>query len=373
MLWTIGSPTAIDLHPSGWAYSGASGTSLGNQVGNAWSADGSASHAIVWSGSAASAIDITPPGYNAGVSAISGTDVGGAMVSLSNPYGYGVAALWHGFNNAPINMSPAPGDPTVGSGIFCLSGNQQGGYVYYSSTNLQHAVIWSGTPGSMVDLNPDASIVNSYVQGTNGTQQCGTAQINGYAHQQCGTAQINGYAHAAVWSGSASSFVDLQTFLPSNVLYSNAYAIDADGNICGYATFTDPVTGYYAGHAVMWKYTPVTNHISVFQQPINDPATPESSFKKGSTIPVKFRLTDANGNPVSGANARISVTLLGSTEVPVNESDYLAPADSGSNFRDAGNGDYVYNLSTKSLQAGARYRIIATVGTAAHSVVLSLR
>ena len=53
--------------------------------------------------------------------------------------------------------------------------------------------------------------------------------------QQAGYGVTNGLYHALLWSGTAASVVDLQSFLSTNYFDSVAYGIDANGNIVGSA------------------------------------------------------------------------------------------------------------------------------------------
>ena len=108
-------------------------------------------------------------------------------------------------------------------------------------------------------------------------------------------------------------------------------------------------------------YNTVVGH--QFLQPINPNLTTgnRSSFKIGSTIPVKFQLFKADGATViTTASATISVTKIDSTpDQPINEDQLVMPPDDGVNFRLSG-GQYVYNLGTKSWTAGT-FRITATL------------
>jgi hypothetical protein len=60
---------------------------------------------------------------------------------------------------------------------------------------------------------------------------------------------MDGY-HALLWSGSASSVVDLDQFVPSAYTESYAHAIDASGVIVGQAR----LNGYL--HPVLWVPVP---------------------------------------------------------------------------------------------------------------------
>jgi hypothetical protein len=149
------------------------------------------------------------------------------------------------------------------------------------------------------------------------------------------------------------------------------------------------VTATQAGDDEWSPASPVTLILGVFYrfdgflQPINDTAhaqtcgapCPMSVFKAGSTVPVKFALKDANGNVVQAATLPIWATpvQVGPVNQAIDESVGNDPASSGSTFRWDGS-QYVYNWSTKGLQAGYIYRISAVLddGTT-RSVYVGLR
>ena len=99
-----------------------------------------------------------------------------------------------------------------------------------------------------------------------------------------------------------------------------------------------------------------------FFSPLNDPAAPESSYKTGRTIPVKFSLLNSTGLPVINATATISLDLLsGNNATPVDPALFESGADNGTSFRfDEESDQYMYNLDAKNLAPG-RYRVTATI------------
>ena len=107
---------------------------------------------------------------------------------------------------------------------------------------LSHALLWSGTAASAVDLNP-VGFTFSEARGVFGGQQVGY----GYGPATGGT-----FNHALLWSGTAGSAVDLQSFLPENYTGSDAAAIDPNGNIVGEAYNSS--TGQY--DAILWVAVP---------------------------------------------------------------------------------------------------------------------
>lgn len=103
-----------------------------------------------------------------------------------------------------------------------------------------------------------------------------------------------------------------------------------------------------------------------FLPPINTPGhgIPVSVFKAGSTIPVKFQLFDAFGNPVGFAQAHI-IFWRYSTTVPGGEEELTvaSQASTGTLFRyDPVSQQYIFNLSTKGFPKG-QYFIRVNLGT----------
>jgi alpha-tubulin suppressor-like RCC1 family protein len=108
-----------------------------------------------------------------------------------------------------------------------------------------------------------------------------------------------------------------------------------------------------------------------FLQPINPDGS--SIFKKGSTIPVKFRLTGASAG-ITDLTARLLVAKVsnGVTGTFV-EGDTNVSADGGNLFRSAGGGQYMFNLSTKSMTTGT-WSLRADLGDGVdHIVSISLK
>ncbi len=108
-------------------------------------------------------------------------------------------------------------------------------------------------------------------------------------------------------------------------------------------------------------------------QPIN--ADGSSIFKRGRTVPVKITLTDENGAPVTGEPLRLSLAkLTDEIEGDVVEGDFASGnANDGSLFRETGAGEYIYNLSTKSLSTGTWNVRATTTDGSIFRVKISLR
>ena len=250
LLWTGYNTSAVDLNPnpallgtntSSQAY-GTSGSqqvgsgSGGNSVGNL--------HALLWAGTAASAVDLNPDAL-LGANSYSQANA----TSGSQQVGYGAggatgnyqhALLWTGTAASGVDLHPAAmlgsNSNSIANGI---SGGQQVGYGYGPITaGASHALLWSGSAASALDINPATLLgASSYsiANATNGSQQVGY----GYG------VSTGGNFHALLWAGAAASAVDLNTLLPS-FTSSQATAIDPYGNIVGSASNGS------GSHAVVW-------------------------------------------------------------------------------------------------------------------------
>jgi probable HAF family extracellular repeat protein len=124
-----------------------------------------------------------------------------------------------------------------------VSGGQQVGFGFgfdEHGTFVSHALLWTGSAASVVDLHP-SGFTGSLASGVSGSQQVGVGQ------------GFDTSLHALLWTGSAESVVDLNAFLPTGFDSAQASGIDADGNIVGFAS--GPASGGFP-HAFLWKPTP---------------------------------------------------------------------------------------------------------------------
>ena len=89
-------------------------------------------------------------------------------------------------------------------------------------------------------------------------------------------------------------------------------------------------------------------------QPINMTGS-RSAFKLGSTVPVKIKITDCNGNPAGTLSPQVSLIKLdGSPDGVAVEDFYSTVPDQGTTMRFTGSPDYqyIYNLGTKGQTQG---------------------
>ena len=126
-----------------------------------------------------------------------------------------------------VNLHPSGWYQSYAYGV---AGGQQVGTVYDYYSYIPRAALWSGSASSFVDLHP-SGWYESYAYGVAGGQQVG------YVYGSI-------RSHAALWSGSASSFVDLH---PSE-WYQSSFAFGvAGGQQVGY------VYGSIRSHAALWS------------------------------------------------------------------------------------------------------------------------
>lgn len=213
MLWSGSASSFVNLNPQGYYSSLAYGVSGGRQVGEADPIDpvtglDIGSHAVVWSGTAASIVDLNPPGFAGSVArAISGLQA-------------------------------------VGQG----AGPATGG--------AAHALLWDVGTGGYVDLHPangPYSLTVAY--GTNGTQQVGYGFVPDPSGPFNGVFNQNGYVHALLWTGTPDSVVDLNQFLPPGFTDAYAYGIDSQGTISGSAMGPATIsllTSMPMAHGFLW-------------------------------------------------------------------------------------------------------------------------
>jgi len=291
--WSSPTGNVVNLQPTNLSGFTGSQTNFGNgtnQVGFAYVPAGpfnSYRHAMLWSGTADSAVDLTPTNLNgiidSGAFGISGTQVvgvGGGPGTNSLPH----ALEWTSAADTTIDLQPTNiASFTSGSAAYGTDGTHQVGEGYLAN-GLIHAVLWSGSANTAVDLNPTnlSGYSQSSAAGISGNQQVGLG-VNGsgehamlwrgaantavdlnptnisgfsttFAKSTNGSRQVGsgsgsatgGNDHALLWSGTANSAIDLHARLPAGFTTSNADSIDAQGNVYGEAVSLDGL------HAIEW-------------------------------------------------------------------------------------------------------------------------
>ena len=235
LLWTGSAAPVTDLSPSGYNLSYCTGVHNGQQVGFAENQVYflTASHAMLWNNSA-TPVDLHPIGsfpYSRAMGVHDGEQVGYES-SFAYPYGdtFGFhatshAVRWSGNAASAVDLHPAGFDA---SEALATNGLQEGGWGYIAASGSPlHALLWYGTSATVVDLHPVA-YTQTRVTALTATQQVGEGWVGA-------PGVVGSVRHALVWSGSADTVVDLNQFLPAGYRNAVATGIAANGNIVGYA------------------------------------------------------------------------------------------------------------------------------------------
>ncbi len=261
LIWSGTAASALDLNPtnlSGISNSDADAVSGNQQVGSgSGTGTGNNFHALLWNGTANSAVDLNPAGITNSIAlGTNGTQqVGYTFGSESGNNDR--ANMWTGTADSAVELNPANFTASQALGI-SPSGTQEVGWGRESTA--EHAMIWSGTADSAVDLNPtDLNMTSSFAVATNGVEQVGF-----------GTGGVAGsFFDPVVWTGTADSAVDLEKLLPSSGTWTgilgtratapNSYIdVDSTGNVYG---------------AVFGTYQGTTGFFAVEWSPVPEPAT----------------------------------------------------------------------------------------------------
>ena len=159
LAWSGPSSSPVVLLPQfyveGWAYGAGGSLIVGTLITNNGGYFGFP-HAALWQGSSHTFTDLNPagscgscsPGSNA--YGTNGTYIAGSGGSPEH------ALLWKlGQLKTPVDLNPAG---FAYSEAYAVSGKTQAGYAFSSTTNTNHAVLWHGTAASAVDLTPSTRV-----------------------------------------------------------------------------------------------------------------------------------------------------------------------------------------------------------------------
>jgi hypothetical protein len=202
-------------------------------------------------------VDLTPPGlvapYGAGFRAADDdVGIGNIQVGLNVDTR---AFLWNFRDGGRLSLHPASGyRSTTAQGGNAL---QQAGWATAAAGGGLRAVLWHGTPGSIVDMHPDGA-TGSWMSDADGVRQVGTVTSStdlgrpalwsgapnawldltpaGFTGGQVAAldgARQGGWVirgedwHAALWQGSAQSFIDLH---PAASPHRSSAVIEVNGD-----------------------------------------------------------------------------------------------------------------------------------------------
>ncbi|MDJ0335382.1 PxKF domain-containing protein [Salinibacterium sp. G-O1] len=208
--------------------------------------------------------------------------------------------------------------------------------IILATNGVNHA---RGTATDAAGNNASASVEDVYIDQEKPTMTPADVNVAGAGYILGGVPAARCTATDS-FSGLASCVVTV-TGGNANGVGTHSYSAVATDN----AGNTTTITGTFT----------VSYRFDGFLQPINDTAhqigTSTSVFKAGSTVPVKFRLKDADGTIVESATAPVwlAPTKGGAMTAPVDETAYAMASDSGSSYKyDSSGRQFSYNWKTGS-------------------------
>jgi hypothetical protein len=228
--------------PAGFVETRVEGVRGTQRVGAARVADGvypEYTHAFLWNGNSPAPIDLHPPNWTySKANATDGTSQVGYVEGQNPPYSNRHAALWNGTPENVVYLWPLS-DWGLSEAL-SIGGNQQVGFVDRSFggnaggiTYRIHALLWAGTPESVVDLHPTSlpganapGDQRSWAVDTDGVSQVGHADLI----IPLGGGSYRSEIHALLWQGTAASVVDLH---PTGWDWSYAIGVK-NGSQAGY-------------------------------------------------------------------------------------------------------------------------------------------
>ena len=246
-IWSGTAASFVDLHPSGHSQNSFSVaySVQGNLQAGVLAEDSNSPYLPAsWNSTAASYANIsTATGYGSSAYILLGnygTDgvsiVGTTMRPSGNPQH---AGLWKFGPDSFTDLNPVN---ATDSGAYAVDGNLQVGYAAFASPG--HAALWKGTAASFTDLNPAGASNGSVLYGVSGGYEVGYAMFGSTIAPNAG-----------IWSGTPGSFVNLHSFLSPDFLWSEAQAVWTDGTtirVAGWGIKGSPNGG---SQAILWTLT----------------------------------------------------------------------------------------------------------------------
>jgi hypothetical protein len=231
LFWVGGGP-AVDLHPAGAEYtrSNAYGGwdqfqvgAVGGDINCAQCNVTCVYHACIWNRTAASFKRLHSTTHtNTNAFGTDGTHIVGTGIHRTD--GSTNALYWNTSDSMATNIRPSM---STYSAAVSVSGGQQCGFFASGATaGRNHAMVWSGTAASAVDLNPSAIFNYSEARAIRNGVEVGVAMpITNQSRYQ-----------AIAWHGTAGSWINLHSKLPLQYQTRDSFAegIDNMGNIHGY-------------------------------------------------------------------------------------------------------------------------------------------
>jgi len=190
-MWSGTAQSWVDLHPVGFFVSEAHGVLGEVQVGTAWGED--LGNAVMWMGSAESAVLLAPPEALASAALCLDENHQYGMIGVLEPVPGLYPARWSGTAESWENMGVPEGR---WGEIHAVHGGWKVGFSTSAGDVDERAYLWTDGPGSYVDLHEalGSEYATSNAQGIWRHAESGTAYIVGYAHNS-----VRGQDEAIMW------------------------------------------------------------------------------------------------------------------------------------------------------------------------------
>ncbi|HLP85346.1 MAG TPA: hypothetical protein VK157_13435 [Phycisphaerales bacterium] len=182
--------------------------------------------ATIWNGTAGSQQTIQGPGFS---TSQFNAVVNGQQVGWVRAGLNLHAARWSGTQASFVSLHPLN---AIESEALATNGSQQGGWAFVIGQGTR-AALWNGSASSWIDLSPSIAGSECKVLGMSGSQQVGYVNL-----------ATSGALLASLWSGSSASWTNLN---PSGSSGSMARAISGTQQV-GYATTFD-----FSHSACVWS------------------------------------------------------------------------------------------------------------------------
>ncbi len=328
---------------------------------------------------------IVNPALISGVGAATGIVVSGGKLWVANGGGIGE---YDAITGAPINAS-------LVSGLSDANGLAlSGGNLYVSNRNIGTIGEYDATTGatinaSLVSLPPhgftgiavdggklfvangDNATIGVYDATTGAT--INASLVSAGSGYPIGVVVSGGNLWVAYYGASKIGEYDATTGTPINsslvsglngsaglaLFGGNLFVVNYNSGVVGeYDASTGATVNAslaFSGATQSYYIAVVQPYTAEVQQPINSDGSSVFSVRRG-VVPVKFTLSQGGTQTCALPSATIALTRTsGGTIGSIDESVYVGPADTGSNFR-IDSCQYVYNLSSSALGPGT-YRV----------------
>ena len=244
------------------------------------------------------------------------------------------------YNHSVTNQFEAQ-DPTPGSGFASPNANPY--TISVPSTGEGRGITLASGQVSDVAGNAAASINSAPFNIDLTPPLLNVSGAAGGTSDVCSIPSRPSYAPSDALSGLDGSQGDSWSTPPPENGGIGAYTYSAHAK--DYATNSSSETRTYTVVPDL-NYTDTAGPFSGILQPVNLTGT-RSSFKLGSTVPIKFRMM-CGTTPVTGLKVSLWLSRVDGTADPVNEAVATTTGTTGTLFRyDATSQQYIFNLATK--------------------------